>query len=381
MSKPDRIVAHLHNEGVEDGQGDQQKGQRIHNAAADNVAKQDDPEQHPVGKSQTADPARSFKRQAGQREEAPKNNSAGNDHEDHAGYSQGILNGCDKADPGKLSARQADDEPQSAAYGGGFGCRDDAREKGVHDDGKENQNIKCFRESLKALLPGAFLSLGAPVGVPMADEENCGGNKNRKDDARDDIAEEELADGLTCVQSIDNQYYAGRNENSQGSPRRHAPGIQHGMIAVFFHGGNGHSAHRRGRSRVGAADGGKSRRGHDGRHGQSSPVMAEPAMGGMVEAVVITSVMDELAHQDEHGDYRQSVAGKNIPELRTDHAACRRYGGNVGDAAESHDSHGESRRDPEEKQDGEHDAYAVDADHSLIHNKPSLLHLRCSRGL
>ena len=79
----------------------------------------------------------------------------------------------------------------------------------------------------------------------------------------------------------------------------------------------------------------KAARGHDGRDGQPAPVMAEPPVRRVVEAVVVAGVVDEFPDEDEHGDDREAVAGEDVPHLRADHPEGGRERSGIGDADRS----------------------------------------------
>jgi len=108
--------------------------------------------------------------------------------------------------------------------------------------------------------------------------------------------------------------------------------------------------------------------------------MAEPAVRGMVKAVVVSGVMDKLPDQNEHRDHRQPIAGENIPDLRADHPQRGRPGGHIGDSAKADDRHREAGRDPQQEKGGEHDGDPDDAQQRPAHRFTSSV-LPKARGM
>src|SRR6185312_6553025 len=71
------------------------------------------------------------------------------------------------------------------------------------------------------------------------------------------------------------------------------------------------------------ADRGKARAGGDGRHGKTAAIMAEPAMGGVIEIVRQRRVVDEAAGEDEERQHRELEIEREAEHLLAGHGKGR----------------------------------------------------------
>ena len=234
---------------------------------------------------------------------------------------------------------------------------------------------RAWKRSFQVL----FSAAGPQSGWRRQIDEDRRRDEHGRDGAGDDVSEEELPDRLPRVDPVDDQDDAGRDQDAERRPGGDGTGVQDRVVMVFLHRRDGDGAHRRRGRRVRAADRGKGRTGHDRRDRQSPPVMAEPPVRRVVEAVVVARVVDELPDEDEHRDHREAVAGEDVPHLPADHPQGGRKRGRVGKAEETDDRHREARRNPQQKEGGEHDGDPGDAQKRSAHGaSPSF---RNARGM
>ncbi len=159
------------------------------------------------------------------------------------------------------------------------------------------------------------------------------------------------------------------------------PGVEDGMVVELFHGPEGPPHPWWPPWPCWSADGGEGGGGDDGRHGEPPPVAAEPPVGGVVEIVVVSRVEDDLADKDEHGDDGETVAGKEVPDLRSDHSQRRAKGREEGESRESDHGHDKGGWDPQKEEAGKHGEDAEDPGQGSAHPRSSALRSARRNGM
>ena len=95
--------------------------------------------------------------------------------------------------------------------------------------------------------------------------------------------------------------------------------------------------------------------------------MTKPFVGGIVQRIIVSSVMGEFSHQDEHGDDGQAIIGKNVPHICPDHSEGCLERGDKGKSQKTDQCHRKAHRDPEQEQDEEHHNNSINPDNWSLH--------------
>ena len=275
-AEPDRVEAERLDQRQDDRHGQDQDRDLVHQAAEDDVAEQDEGEDHPARDLQRADPLHDALGRLRQGEEVAEDLGADDDHDDHAARVCGMRERLDERARFTLPSRTASSEGAERAEPGGLGRRRDAAvdDAGDHHEEDDHRPDDLERAELLAHRVGGTARRRARVdGDQRPDRRH---DRQRHQEARDHAADEQLADADVGDDSVEDERDARRDQHRQRSrDRDHAAG-ELGVVTRLQHRRHGRRRQRRRRRGARPRDRAEAGAGQRGRHAEAARDAADP---------------------------------------------------------------------------------------------------------